>query len=69
MHGDKVKYSNKGCSFSKRGRSVLKKSYVSICLLILVAGIATGAYFFLKPKEPKIKGVEVLAIIAEGFDY
>jgi len=69
MHGDKVKYSNKGCSFSKRGRSVLKKSYVSICLLILVAGIATGAYFFLKPKEPKIEGVKVLAIIAEGFDY
>ena len=47
----------------------MKKLHISICLLILVAGIATGAYFFITQKKPKIEGVEVLAIIAEGFDY
>jgi protease I len=47
----------------------LKKLYVSICLLIVIAGVVTGAYFFLRPKESRFEGLRVLAIIADGFDY
>jgi len=48
----------------------LNRLYLAICLLIVVVGIAAGAFFFLgAPKEPRIEGAKVLAIIAEGFDY
>ncbi|MGD8505432.1 MAG: DJ-1/PfpI family protein [Candidatus Bathyarchaeota archaeon] len=47
----------------------MKKLYVSICLLIVVAGVVTGAYFFLRPKESRFEGFRVLAIVAEGLDY
>lgn len=46
----------------------MKKLYVSICLLILVAAIATEIYF-LAQNELKAEDFEVLAILADGFDY
>lgn len=46
----------------------MKKLYVSIYVLILVAGIATGIYFFTQEK-PKTEDSKVLAIVADGFDY
>ncbi|UCC32980.1 MAG: DJ-1/PfpI family protein [Candidatus Bathyarchaeota archaeon] len=47
----------------------MKKLYVSICLLIVVAGVVTGAYFYLRPEESRLEGFRILAIIADGFDY
>ncbi len=47
----------------------MRKPYVLTCLLILAAVVATGTYFLLKPKVQKSEDLEVLAIIAEGFDH
>lgn len=55
----------------------MKKLHGLICLLIVVGGVATGAYFFLRQEESRSEDmeslasedIEVLAIVAEGSDY
>jgi len=46
----------------------LRRPYVLVCLVIVVT-VALGGYFLLKPRDPALEDVEVLAIIAEGSDY
>lgn len=41
----------------------------SICLVIIFAVAAMGAYFLMRPSGSRLKDVEVLALIARGSDY
>jgi protease I len=50
----------------------MRKKYVLMFMWVIVLGLAVSLYFYTwirKPIGNRLKGIRVLAIIAEGFDY